>query len=342
MDNLEKILGWDVGIKHLAFCIIVRNKTDNTFKIDKWMIIDLTDSDQYKCCGTLKKKNKSDTDDILCGAGASFCSTNNNETKYYCGTHKAQCKIDINEIEKELVKPYDNTTKEKCKFKSARSKKDCNKKAEFIINDCICCKSHKENQLKDKIKQISIKPLKIKKCTSADPQYLCEKMYKKLSEFDDFKNVNRVYIENQPTFINPTMKAVSSMLLSYFVFLFTSNKLENRIVKFVSPSFKLQLDENLIKNIDAKIEDHKKIKTEKCKCRICTLNNELITNKTKFSDKYDKYKFGYDSIKEIGIIYTEKILTDNLVKEDFNKINGYDKKDDLCDAFLHAFRKLKE
>lgn len=342
MNNSEKILGWDVGIKNLAYCIINRNKTDNTFRVEKWVILNLTDSDQYKCCGLLKKKNKSDIEDVQCGAGASFTSTINNETKYYCGTHKSQCKVDIIAIENEMVKPYTNATKEKCKFRSSKSKKDCIKKAEYIINDCICCKTHKESQLKEKIKQISIKPIKTQKCTSADPQLLCERMYKKLKEIDDFKNVNRVYIENQPTFINPTMKAVSSMLLSYFVYLFTSNNLENRIVKFVSPSFKILLNEDLIKIINTKMDEHKNVKQEKCKCRMCTLTTEIANNKTKFNESYDKYKFGYDSIKEIGIIYTEKVLDDNKIKDDFNLISGYDKKDDLCDAFLHAFRKLKD
>ena len=36
---MPKILSWDVGIKNLAYCIII--KKDNNFTIDKWGIINL-------------------------------------------------------------------------------------------------------------------------------------------------------------------------------------------------------------------------------------------------------------------------------------------------------------
>lgn len=322
---MERILGWDVGIKHLAYCII--NKEGNNFKVEKWAIIDLTESDQHRCCGILKKDNS------ICDAGACFYGISGNDTKYYCGTHKSQHIVDLDA----LVKPCNEN--EQCKFISPRSKKGCDKSGECIINGNICCKKHKETLLKEKNKELSIKTIKVKKCTSADPQYLCERMYKKLNEIEDFANVDRVYIENQPTFINPTMKAVSSMLLSYFVYLFASKKLSNKIVKFVSPSFKILLNDDLVQCINTKLTEHQKVKQETCKCRLCILGKELITNKDK---PYEKYKFSYDSVKELGIIYTEKILSDNKINDNFNLIKNYSKKDDLCDAFLHAYKKLNE
>lgn len=338
MNNSIRIIAWDVGIKNLAYCMIKKNE-DNTFKIEKWKNINLIENDEHKCGAFLKKKNKSDIGNTLCESGASYYCEVNNEIKYYCGTHKSQHVINIVEIEKQIVTNYENKSKEKCKFTSTKLKNNCNKKAEFIINGCICCKNHKELQLKNKIAEISIKPIKVQKCTDLDPQALCETMYKKLSQ-EEFKDIDRVYIENQPTLKNPSMKAVSSMLHAYFVYLFISNNLDNKIVKFVSPSFKIKFSEELIKFINLKLNSHKNIKSETCKCRICTLATELELNKTNFGEDYKKYDFSYDSVKELGIIYTQKILKDNNTEDDFNMINIYTKKDDVCDAFLHGYRKL--
>ena len=331
MSN-RKILGWDVGIKHLAFCII--DKTETSFKIDKWMNIDLTDSDQLKCCGLLKKGK-----DNICGAGAKFYSEVTNEIKYYCGTHKSQHEVNLDEIEQQNVKPYDNTTKETCKYMSKKQTKGCIKKAGFTFGDIVCCKTHKDTQLKEKIKEISLKPLKSKRCTSTDPQILCEKMYTTLDKLEYFKNVTDVYIENQPAFKNPTMKTVSSMLFSYFVFFSLANKL-NMNIKFVSPSIKIELNSEMITFTNEYISEHNKAKKDNCKCRICKLAIDIKTNTDKFKDVHSKYKFSYDSVKELGIIYTKKILEANKLTDSIDLLKECDKKDDLCDAFLHGYKKM--
>ena len=49
----RKICSWDVGIKHLAYCII--NVKNDGFKIEKWENIDLTEDEKFKCSGLLKK-----------------------------------------------------------------------------------------------------------------------------------------------------------------------------------------------------------------------------------------------------------------------------------------------
>lgn len=328
----KKILAWDVGIKHLAFCKI--DKTNDGFTIDKWLNIDLTDSDQLKCCGLLKKKNK--IDGKLCNAIAKFYCEVNNEIKYYCGTHKTQHEVNLDDIEQKYVKTYENNNKDKCEYVG---KVKCNKNATFIFNDGPCCKVHKDSQLKQKIKDMSLKSIKNKKCTSTDPQILCEKLYTKLNALEYFKDVTDVYIENQPSYVNPSMKAMASMLFSYFVFLSLTNKL-NMNIKFVSPGFKIDINKDMITFTDEYIEDHNKIKKTNCKCRICKLAIEMQTNKDKFKETYPKYKFNYDSVKELGIIYTKKILKDNNLVDSFDAVKKCDKYDDLCDAFLHGYRKL--
>ena len=338
MNPNKKILSWDVGIKHLAFCLI--EKTGDAFTINKWINIDLTDSDQLKCCGLLKKKNK---DGIMetCNAGAKFYYKNDNEIKYYCGTHRSQYEVNLDAIEQQHVKIYTTSTKEKCKYMSGRQTKACTKTAGFLVDNCACCKMHKDTQLKVKIKEISLKPIKNQKCTSMDPQTLCEKMYTKLNNLEYLKDVTDVYIENQPAFKNPTMKTVSSILFSYFVFLSMTHKL-NINVKFVSPSVKIELTKDMITFTEEYISDHTKIKKINCKCRICKLDISLKGNKEKFKEIYPKYKFDYDGVKELGIVYTKKILKDNNLIDNFDTIELCDKKDDLCDAFLHGYKNLKK
>lgn len=340
MNNF-KILSWDVGIKNLAYCITEINKENNTFKILKWAIIDLTGNEENTCCALLKKK-KGDIEDKICGKKAKFYCNVNSEIKYYCLTHKSQQEIDIIDFEVKHVSIYVNPDKSPCQFIAPKTNKTCIKKAGFKIDDCICCKAHKETLLKKKLKDLSPQPIK-KKSTYTDPQVLCESMYTKLSELvDDFKNVDEVYIENQPTHINPIMKSVSSSLLSYFVFLFQSNKLSGKIVKFVAPSSKITMTKELLDKLNTKITEHNTTKNQECKCRICKLDVELKLNKEQHNETYTEYKFGYEVTKELGMIYGEKILEDNNGKDSLDLIKDYKKQDDLFDAFLHGYKQLKK
>lgn len=356
MDT-KRTVGWDVGIKHLALCVI--EKTEISFKIDndEWKIINLTDSDQIKCCGLIKKTKKNinndNNDNIICNALGKFSYETDNGTKYLCGTHKSQYTLNINDIESKYVtlydninEPDDNTNDEpynntnNCKYRSTRLKKVCQNDGKFVIDNCVCCEKHKNLKLKEKIKECSLKPIKKTKCTSTNPQVLCNNMYDKLDNLEYLKNVNNVRIENQPALKNPTMKTVSSMLFSYFCFISKSNNIEMDI-KFVSPGAKICIDKDLIKFINEYITEHNQIKRINCKCRICKLDTELKNNTEKFNDTYTKYKFGYDSIKELGIIYTFKIFKDNNMNENLEYLKTHDKKDDLCDAFLHAYKNMK-
>lgn len=343
-------MAWDVGIQHLAYCIIEVNYDTKKFKILDWKNLDLTEEDKFQCSCKLKKKNKKDTIEVNCTSPAKFYTTIDNQTTYYCGAHKKQYKTNKDEINEKYVKDYENLNKDKCQF---TSKKECKSVGKFLFDNLICCKVHKESLLKQKIKDLSLKSIKKNKCTSTDPQMLCYRMYKKFNEFEIFKNVDEVYIENQPSFKNPTMKAVSSMLFSYFVNLFMNqDQIQNKKVKFVSPSFKINITKELYQiienkkikhdqdNLNNKVQFRGKNK-DKCACRLCALVDELEKNKTKFGEKYDKYKLSsYQAVKEIGIIYTEKILNDNGINDALKLIEQYNKKDDVCDAFLHAYRKV--
>ncbi len=76
-----RILSWDVGIKHLAYCII--NSENEKFTIEKWRNIDLTDVDTHRCCALLKKAGSPQ-----CSADACFF----NGTKRLQRSHGPECR----------------------------------------------------------------------------------------------------------------------------------------------------------------------------------------------------------------------------------------------------------
>jgi hypothetical protein len=337
--NKIRICAWDVGIKHLAYCII--SKENDTFKIEKWNNIDVTEDENYKCSSFLKKKKKTKGQETeqICGAVAKYYIQDDHKINYYCGMHKDQNKDDKIKVYYENIKSV--TDNLECQHLFSKKNKICGKKAKYQCQDTPLCTLHKEMTIKNKIKEMTASPIKKKKCTLTDLQTLCYKMYDKLDQIDDFKEIDQVYVENQPTFKNPTMKSVSMMLFSYFVSFFRKHNLPNKKIRFVSPNAKIKLDDTLIEKVTQRIDNHRVTKKkEVCKCRLCQIEKELNSNKDKHKEIYSKYKFSYEPVKELGIIYTESILIKNKLQNALDQLNSSHKKDDLCDAFLHGFRQL--
>ena len=117
-----------------------------------------------------------------------------------------------------------------------------------------------------------------------------------------------VYIENQPTFINPTMKTISSMLFSYFLMRgihekeTTKSTIEN--INFCSPSNKIKIGG---KNTE----------------------NEIKTSKENIV---------YKLTKSLAVKFTRSLIEDT--QEYLDLFNCHTKKDDLADAFLQGFMKV--
>src|SRR5690606_9566697 len=131
-------------------------------------------------------------------------------------------------------------------------------------------------------------------------------LYKILDTVPEMLQVNEVLIENQPSFKNPSMKAVSSILFSYFVLrgVVDRDKNNSKItnVRFISPLNKLKVDEAKTKEILSRAK----------------------TNEEK-----------YELTKNLGLEYTKLLL--NKETEWLTHLNKYKKKDDLCDCFLQGY-----
>lgn len=340
---MERTLcGWDVGIKHLAFCVI--KKKINGFEITHWENIDLSEGTN-KCCAPIKTKKKGEQERI-CEATATFYYEKNGDIKYYCGSHKMiNFKGKISDIEKEYVTQSEK--KDKCQFEGKQTKKLCGTCGTNIINGKLYCLTHKKQLIKEHISELSCKAIKKTNCNKFNPQDLCTKLFQTLDKYHDiFKTVDEYYIENQPSLKNPPMKTVASMLFSYFV----SHNIKyniNSTIKFVAPSSKIDMDISFYNYIWDDIKKHlasdtyiKKNEKKTCECKYCKLKTEMDKNEQKYKANYSKYRFNYKLTKFLGILYTRKIVDDNNMVSKLELLKSCDKEDDLCDAFLHAYKKL--
>ena len=168
---------------------------------------------------------------------------------------------------------------------------------------CGWCCEHFEDEYNELIKK---KTKKISQnCNKISLDKLAYSMYEQLDRIPKLMEADEVYVENQPTFINPTMKTISSMLYGYFILrgIYEKTHTKSNItnVSFCSPSNKLKVGGNYS---DKKLNE---------------------------TDKPHVYKM----TKNLGINYCKKLIEDDhLMTEHLMK---YKKKDDLCDSFLQAF-----
>src|SRR4029078_6956345 len=263
-----KICSWDVGIKHLSYCIIEKN--DDKYNILQWDCINLYEDENY-VCEMLKN------DGSGCTSAAKFYGGGKN----ICGRHKSQ--IENLESESNIVNESGN-----CQYILKKTGTECGKRAFNIKNDKYLCNAHLKvsNELDKKI-------VKIKKvnCRHTNPQELTTKLFNKLDEIDGLLNVDRILIENQPTLKNPLMKSMSTYLFSYFVLRGLIDKVNNSIVSnviFKSPSNKLKVNEdNTIEVYKQKKDENKYTLTKELAMEY---TEKLLKDDQKWLDHLNKYK----------------------------------------------------
>jgi hypothetical protein len=134
---------------------------------------------------------------------------------------------------------------------------------------------------------------------------LCESMYRKLDSMPGLLQVDEVLIENQPTFLNPTMKSLSVILFSYF-------EMRGKVEKDKTRS--------LISSI-----------------KLCSPANKLTIggNNTSQQIKNTEDNKVYKVTKELGRRFCKALVSDNMR---WSKVlESHKKQDDMADAFLQVF-----
>ena len=226
-------LGWDVGIKNLAFCLL--DKKDNKLEILDWGLINLlVHKSPPIYCNRLKINGS------VCGRRASFYSfptetdKNTSENTHYCNIHlkkerKQWVSLDKNEREQKETQLKEWSDKWCC------SKNKCSKIAtRYCIKNNIyfCTKHSKETDtIKDAINQSSA--IRMPMLT------LGKILYEKLDKHPQLLTAKWICIENQPVLKNPTMKSIQMMLYSYFIMKQYEGKLELHDMILMSAENKL-------------------------------------------------------------------------------------------------------
>lgn len=310
-----KIISWDVGIINLAYCVIDYDPENNpNYKILDWDIINLLENERIDltCCGKIKKKKNVSE----CGKKAKYVLKNPSDGKMYgyCKTHKDQHEEIWSEEQTEDL--FRKTNKDKiCMFEKKNGMCGGKAKKYCKIDDTkiYCCNTHYKSILKKKKKEFGlneIKKISASKTSTSTLQYnLFMKLDTMSKKFADLE-IEEIVIENQPSYKNPKMKAISTALFDYFVIrgkIDKMNGLNLDNVTFMSPSNKLKVDEN---------------------------NTLKVFNNNK--NKKEKYKL----TKELGKKYTKQLL-EGTYDEWLEHLETYKKKDDLCDAFLQGLYYLQ-
>ena len=315
----ETYLSWDIGIKHLAYCLIKKSSTKKYgFEILKWGIINL--SNEEKICCEKTKQNKP------CISKASYFK----DTHFYCKKHKSsfvkkvcvmlslkECDIDKKKDKNISTCVYSITKKEDVNI--------CGKKASCIIDiSSSYCTAHgkimknkieKDNDLQ-KISKINANKIPLDK--------LAIKLYEELDKHTDFIQANEILIENQPSLTNPTMKSIMMLLYSYFIMNGLTNKKNNdsriQLIKLIAPSNKIKMSSNAMTKIQTMKND---------------IKNDIKNDSKEISNLQTKQRQVYLMTKSFGVKFCLELVKDDI--KNTILINSYKKKDDLCDAFLQGF-----
>lgn len=322
MEN-KKILSFDVGIKNLAYCIILKENQDS-FKILKWGIINLIDEiNVNKCMFKIKGGqlcNKNANYNIYEKTGEKIFDDNNNF--FCCENHKKKSMPKIIKLNKEKNKISKKKSKNNNKQESLMPLcMYCDYEAEYVINTntyCGYCEMHYIKYNKKSQKNIGCKKLTVINCDDFPLFDLSKILFEKFDLFPDFLNVDEVLIENQPGRLNNKIKVgnkiktVASFIYSYFIIrgVIEKDKTKSTInkVDFVSASNKLKINEKT--------------------------TNKILDVKNK--DKEKDSRQIYNLTKNLGKEYCLSLICN----EDKEILNKNKKKDDMCDAFLQGFQYL--
>ena len=242
----SKILSIDVGIKNLAFCLLV--KKEENYTIEKWDVINLAQQTEMKC-----KEN--DKNNQVCDKPAKFTKNG----KCYCLKHskKQEYQIPNGELKTNLNKKkiqdlYDLAEKYKITYTTPIKKNELIS----IINDYIhnTCFEQIESDSASKIDLVTIGRNIQSKFDTILEEHL--------------QSIDKVIIENQISPIANRMKTIQGMIAQYFIM-----KNNNISIEFVSSVNKLK-DANNGKpeksDEKMKYSDRKKKGIQKCL--------EIITN----------------------------------------------------------------
>jgi len=234
---MPKAIGWDIGIKNLAYCVLEANETtttensftfnNNNYNICKWADISLVTqiesnlatsgevshiNNTLKCCG-VKNQSKTLSSSVtpsLCGKKAFYAKEElgpNGEYEGLCKTHFKKLKIERLPI----------LTVKKCWADGCSSKPVQVLKAHIFKG---FCKKHINEMHKAKTHTDAdfFKINHAKTTAKIDINQLGIALFQELNKIkESVTEPSIILLENQPVLKNPTMKSMQMFLYSYYL-----------------------------------------------------------------------------------------------------------------------------
>jgi len=239
---MPRVIGWDIGIKNLSYCIFDSIQHDdngkeydeyfefgdNKYYLVDWRVINLIpkiDRNENEIilsnrqipntCSYITKNKKGV--ERQCNSKpkvVGWMSNNNVDISYYCAKHK---KIQSDDLADNML--FSDISNKCC---------DC------VINNCTTtavyvrrdnpylgyCRKHTNELVKSNtliIETDLYKIVKEKKADKNDLTLLSEALYRELLRYPQILDVDCVLFENQPVLKNPTMKSMQIFLYGYYV-----------------------------------------------------------------------------------------------------------------------------
>lgn len=215
---------------------------------------------------------------------------NNNEEEY------PKTKHNFSIIDWEVINLYSNENKTHRCVGLTKKNTVCGNKAKYYKDTSYYCKTHMVD---------NSKKIKINKPKKKTPFEYATRIKKELDKRPHLCDVSNVLIENQPALVNPIMKTVQIIILSYFSF---KNTIEKPFV---------------VRNINAKCKEKLPLKDEDWIDSEC--HKEYIEKIKRIKNKYSRRKL-------LCFYYAKMCLESNFEMK--NYLLTHKKKDDLTDSFL--------
>ena len=338
---MTKGIGWDIGIKNLAFCILdshtskVANSqkinentfifNNNKYDITHWSDISLVTqiesnlqtsgevshiNNNMHCCAiknSAKKKSKDESSDEskVCGKKAFYSK----EEVLPNGSYEGLCKTHFKKLN---IPRLPELNVKKC------WEKYCTSKPVQVIKSHIYkgyCKKHINEKIKSGV-HTDADYLKInhaKTTAKIDINQLGIALFQELNKIKEhIVTPSIILLENQPVLKNPTMKSMQMFLYSYYLM---------------------------------KIMDGDNLSNKKLQCYCASKKLDMIkflpeTEQLRINTFIDTVKNPYQKNKKMSIMMVEVLLQKNAKWSAFFK--SHNKQDDLADSLLmtlHYFEK---
>jgi hypothetical protein len=317
-----KVLSIDIGIKNLAFCLLVKQEAkekeqensqveSSEFYIKKWDVINICEKQTFHC--NFIEKNQGNSQGAPCNKPAKFQKNN----QCFCLKHSKKqpflipsAELKTSFINKQKIQKLMEIAN---KYKISYEKNV--KKADLI------------NMIHDYIHNTCFEEVVVTKASNTDLVTIGINIMTYFNTlFTEEDQIDYVIIENQISPIANRMKTIQGMIAQYFIM----SDVSVEHIEFVSSI-------NKLKDFNYNAKSDKSEKLDKSLNQDKSLKPAESVNKDKSLNQDKSVKLTYGQRKKLGITKCLDILTsDYRFQNNIDFFKSHKKQDDLADSFLQG------